>query len=99
MGAWPSPRVAQCPACNGLGVVKFDDDPTTGQRCEACSPNYADFFYELADILGIQAQPISPQRVWEEQIRPRIAALLTENQSLRRQLAHIPRSQDEGGVA
>lgn len=33
-------------------------------------------FYEIADMLDIPAQAISPKRVWEEQMRPAIVAAL-----------------------
>ena len=33
---------------------------------------YASAFYELASLMGIPAQPISPERVWREQMLPKL---------------------------
>lgn len=37
---------------------------------------YQDAFYELADMLGIPAQPCSPKAVWEAQMRPAVQAAI-----------------------
>lgn len=39
---------------------------------------YSEPFYELAKMLDIPAQNISPKRVWEEQMRPRILKALSQ---------------------
>lgn len=37
---------------------------------------YQGAFFELAGILGISAQPLSPKYVWETQMRPMVKALM-----------------------
>lgn len=39
-------------------------------------PDYSEFFYALARLLDIPAQSISPERVWQEQMLPKISAAL-----------------------
>lgn len=52
------------------------------QECDAAyraSPSVRGFeraFYELADMLGISAQPCSPKEVWETQMRPDLQKLI-----------------------
>lgn len=41
-----------------------------------CIDGYQSAFYELAAMMGLTAQPISPKEVWETQMRPLVNALL-----------------------
>ena len=50
---------------------------------------YADAFYEIASMVGIGAQPHPPKVVWEEQLRPTIALLMS---------TRPPASEDAGTV-
>jgi hypothetical protein len=59
------------------------------QRATSASDGYADAFYQIAKVLGIDAQPRSPREVFEQQMLPRLAALSAseaEAASLRFQL-------------
>lgn len=39
---------------------------------------YVRAFYELADMLGMNARADSPRNVWENEMKPRLATLLRE---------------------
>lgn len=41
---------------------------------------YAEAFYELAQLMGIPAQPISPEKVWREQMLPKLCAALAQSE-------------------
>lgn len=40
---------------------------------------YEDSFYDLADLLGLTAMPISPKEAWELHMRPRIVEMIRNN--------------------
>lgn len=50
----------------------------------APSDGYKQAFYEVAELLGIGAQPLSPREVWEAQMRPKLKALISLTEALER---------------
>lgn len=42
---------------------------------KAAEAGYRDAFYEVAAMLGIGARSASPKEVWEQEMRPKLAAL------------------------
>jgi hypothetical protein len=70
----------KCPKCNKT----FSSDSAPNFCPYGCGPisgeaGYVDAFYEIADMMGIVAQPRSPKEVWESEMKPRLAAALAKD--------------------
>lgn len=69
-------RNHQCPHCRKPFRTESKEPNFCPYGCGAINglAGYVTAFYEIADLLGVPAQALSPQQVFEEQIKPRIAA-------------------------
>lgn len=71
----------------------------TGEELRECSaalayktpvqPDYSEFFYTLARLLDIPAQSISPERVWQEQMLPKISTALAGTAPVSKEYAEL----------
>lgn len=67
----------KCPSCR-----KSFKSASPPNFCPyGCGPlsreaGYVGAFYELADMMGITAQPRSPKDVWDGEMKPRLAKAL-----------------------
>lgn len=57
----------------------------------ACSDGYKDAFYQIAELLGLTAMPISPKAAFETVMLPRLRELVT----VKAEAEHVPVSDEE----
>lgn len=69
----------QCPSCNRPFRSESTAPNFCPYACGAIGNGYAAAFYELADMMGITAQPRSPKEVWEHEMKPRLAIALARD--------------------
>jgi Lar family restriction alleviation protein len=70
-----------CPKCGKVFSSESERPNFCPYGCGAISgeAGYVEAFYELADMMGIGAQPRSPKDVWEQQMKPRLAPLFSDH--------------------
>ena len=74
----PEQPERECPICHraftseSANFCPYGCGPISGES------GYVAAFYELADMMGIAAQPRSPKDVWESEMKPRLAAAFAE---------------------
>lgn len=66
----------ECPKCNK--PFESENANFCPYGCGSISSNggYVEAFYELADLMEINAQARSPQTVWEQEMKPRLIRML-----------------------
>jgi hypothetical protein len=52
-------------------------------RASIPSAGYAEAFYEIAKMLGLEARPETPAEVWQEQMRPMLATRIAAYEPLK----------------
>lgn len=56
--------------------IRFEDHELIVKKSMEDVKGYIDCFYQLAEIMGVGAQPCCPKEAWEAQMLPRLAHIL-----------------------